>query len=46
VMFWGQFPVVTYLIIAGPLFLIAVLFWLNWMNRKKLNNEKKINMMA
>jgi hypothetical protein len=46
VMFWGRFPVVTYLTIAGPLFLIAVLFWLNWMNRKKLNNERKINIIA
>ena len=46
VMVWGKFPVATYFIISGPAFLIAVLFWLNWMNRKKLNNEKKINMMA
>jgi hypothetical protein len=46
VMFWGRFPVVTYLTISGPLFLIAVLFWLNWNNRKKLNNEKTINMIA
>ena len=43
VMFWGRFPVYTYLIISGPLFLIAVLFWLNWMNRKKLFNENTMN---
>jgi hypothetical protein len=36
VLFWGRFPVSTYLIISGPLFLIAVLFWLNWMNRKRI----------
>jgi di/tricarboxylate transporter len=46
VMFWGRFPFVTYLTISGPLFLIAVLFWLNWINRKKLDNEKKTNVVT
>jgi hypothetical protein len=39
IIFWGRFPVATYLIISGPLFIIAVLFWLNWTNRKKLNHK-------
>lgn len=42
-MFWGRFPVVTYLTISGPLFLIGLLFWLNWMKRKKINQKPKIN---
>jgi hypothetical protein len=46
IMFWGRFPVATYFTISGPLFLIAVLFWLNWMNRKKLDNEKKMNVFT
>ena len=33
IMFWGKFPGVTYLAISGPLFLIAILFWLNWSDR-------------
>ncbi|MCK5076143.1 MAG: hypothetical protein KAR38_07185, partial [Calditrichia bacterium] len=27
---WGRFPLVTYLAISGPLFLVGVLFQLNW----------------
>ena len=46
VMFWGKFPVVTYLAISGPLFLIAVLFWLNWAGRKKLIPTKESNVMT
>ena len=46
VMFWGRFPVVTYLTISGPLFLIAFLFWLNWQNRKKLENQRQMNLLA
>lgn len=46
IMFWGRFPVATYLIISGPLFLIGILFWLNWMNRKKLSPEKESNAMT
>lgn len=38
-MFWGKFPVVTYLTIAGPLFLIGILFWISWLNRKKLRKN-------
>jgi hypothetical protein len=43
VMFWGRFPAATYLIISGPLFVIAVLFWLNWENRKKINHKPVMN---
>ena len=43
VMFWGRFPVVTYLTISGPLFLIGLLFWLNWMKRKKINQKPQMN---
>jgi len=46
VMFWGKFPIVTYLVISGPLFLIAVLFWLNWAGRKKLIPTKESNVMT
>lgn len=45
VMFWGKFPAATYLTISGPLFLIAILFWLNWMNRKKSGHEKEVNVV-
>ena len=31
---WGRFPLVAYLSISGPLFLIAILFLLNWVYRK------------
>jgi hypothetical protein len=32
---WGRFPLSTYLIIAGPLILIGILFMLNWFLRIK-----------
>ena len=31
--FWGRFPWPTYLIIAGPLFVVGVLFLLSWQRR-------------
>lgn len=34
--FGGRFPLTTYIVIAGPLFLIATLFALNWMLRKEM----------
>lgn len=34
IMAWDRhFPAVTYLVIAGPLFLIGLLFYLNWKNK-------------
>lgn len=32
---WGKFNVAAYVSISGPLFLIAILFWLNWMKTKR-----------
>jgi hypothetical protein len=46
VMFWGRFPAVTYLTISGPLFFIGILFWMNWINRKNLNNQKRMNLIT
>jgi hypothetical protein len=46
IMFWGRFPVATYLIVSGPLFIIAVLFWMNWVNRKKINHTPVINISS
>ena len=36
IMFWGRFHWSVYLWIAGPLFLVGVLFILNWLFSKKL----------
>ena len=33
---WGKFPLVAYLTISGPLFLMAGLFLANWVLRKEL----------
>ena len=33
---WGRFPLATYILIAGPLFLIGILFLLNWKYRAQL----------
>ena len=32
---WGKFPLMTYVFISGPLFLVAILFGINWINRDK-----------
>jgi hypothetical protein len=40
---WGRFPLSTYLIIAGPLILIGVLFMLNWVLRGKFEMSPKSN---
>ena len=34
--FWGRFPWSTYLCISGPLFLVGILFFLNWLCRGEL----------
>ncbi len=31
---WGKFSVYTYLIILGPMFIAAILFIINWVNKK------------
>ncbi len=32
---WGRFPLVTYVTVAGPLYVIGGLFLLNWLSRTK-----------
>lgn len=32
---WGKFGIAAYVGISGPLFLISILFWLNWMITKR-----------
>lgn len=46
VMFRGRFPFATYLSISGPLFLISVLFMLNWIERKKLMHKNEANILT
>ncbi len=41
---WGRFPLSVYFFIAGPLFIIAILFFLSWRRRKSIfNNEEVLN---
>ena len=40
---WGKFPVANYALISGPLFLIGVLFWAGWLNRRKNKNKNDWN---
>lgn len=37
-MFWGRFPLSVYFVIAGPAFVLALLFVANWMLRKELHS--------
>ena len=30
---WGRFPVLTYVVMSGPLFVMALLFWVGWIFR-------------
>jgi hypothetical protein len=39
VMFWGRFQWSAYALISGPLFLIGILFLLNWHCRRELRAE-------
>jgi hypothetical protein len=39
VMFWGPDRWLAYLMISGPLFLIGVLFLLNWLYRAELQEQ-------
>ena len=36
IMAWGKFDWITYLLIAGPLFLVGALFLVNWLYRAEL----------
>jgi hypothetical protein len=39
VMAWGKFDWITYLLIAGPLFLVGALFLVNWLYRAELRSS-------
>jgi hypothetical protein len=43
VMAWGKFDIYAYLFISGPLFLLGVLFFINWFYRAEIRNIQKIN---
>ena len=36
---WGKFPLVTYVSISGPLFLVGILFLFNWIYREQLRKR-------
>jgi hypothetical protein len=40
VMAWGRFSLGTYAIISGPLFVVGILFLLNWLNRTQLRPQR------
>ena len=40
IMAWGRFEWTTYLLIAGPLFLIGALFLVNWFFRAELRSSR------
>jgi len=40
VMFWGRFHWSAYLLISGPLFLVGVLFLINWLYRAALRTQR------
>ena len=37
---WGRFTWITYLVMSGPLFLVGVLFLVNWLYRIELRSGK------
>ena len=39
VWYWGKFPWVNYLALSGPLFLVGVLFLINWVYRTELRTR-------
>ena len=38
-MAWGKFPWITYLLVAGPAFLIGALFLVNWLFRAEIRSS-------
>ena len=38
---WGKFPLATYILMAGPLIIIGILFLLNWKFREVLRPSRK-----
>ena len=41
VMAWGKFPLSAYFTISGPLFLVAGLFFVNWVMRSRHNSDSQ-----
>jgi len=39
VWYWGKFPWINYLALSGPLFLVGVLFLINWVYRIELRTR-------
>ena len=39
VLFWGRFPWFTYAAISGPLFVVGILFLINWFYRAELRKR-------
>ena len=33
---WGRFHISAYFVISGPLFLVALLFWIGWKHRAEI----------
>jgi hypothetical protein len=38
--FWGRFPLIAYVMIAGPLFLMSSLFFLTWRYKDEIRNQR------
>ena len=36
---WGRFPVITYVVISGLLFLLAILFGIGWIYRDEIRGS-------
>jgi len=43
VMAWGRFPIIAYVTIAGPAFVLGALFLANWMYRAELRPHVEMN---
>lgn len=39
---WGKFPLSVYFSISGPLFVIGILFFVNWFRRKKSQPDSMV----
>jgi hypothetical protein len=36
---WGRFPLITYIVMCGPMFLMSILFFINWKYRAELKTK-------
>ena len=41
VAFWGKGPLLNYILLTGPLFLLGILFLVNWIYRAELRPDKQ-----